>query len=374
MLPNLRHALRSLAQAPGFTDIVPLPLALGIAVSFFGLSGSAKAQAAGGNQSPASAVREPMPPVGIVDVYGARRVPEEKLREALRIKEGSDLTLKPGEMEQRVATIPGVLQVQLHSVCCDEGKPILYVGIEEAGADRIQFNPAPTGRVRLTDEIVQAGHASDRALMEAVRNGDTEEDVSQGHSLAKNPAARARQERFLQFAARDSSLLREVLRSSSDAEHRTRAAEIIAYAADKQSVVSDLTDAARDPAPDVRNEAVRALALIAGYAQRHPDARLQVPWKPFIDLLHSIVWTDRNKSSYALMQLTESRDRSLLDELKAESLPALLEMARWKSRGHALPSFVILGRIAGVDDVAIFKAWEDGKLGSVLNVFAKKQP
>ena len=169
-------------------------------------------------------------------------------------------------------------------------------------------------------------------------------------------------------------MLREVLRSSSESEHRARAAEIIAYAANKQTVVNDLIRATRDPSPGVRNEAVRALALIAAFAQRHPEAHIRVPWTPFIDLLNSVVWTDRNKASFALMQLSENRVSKLLNELKVESQPSLFEMAQWKSRGHALPSFVILGRMGGMAEDAIFKAWEDGKLQPVVNLFRKTQP
>ena len=324
-----------------------------------------------GSSPPSTAAADSRPPIGIIEVYGARRVSEERIREALQIKEGDALPLKSGEVEQRVAAILGVRQVHLNTVCCDAGKSILYVGIQESGAGRLVFRAAPTGSIRLPEEIVQAGQALDRALMEAVQRGDAEEDPSQGYSLARNPDARAIQQRFIGFAAHDGKLLADVLRFSGDAEHRARAAEIIAYTTNKEAAVSDLIHATRDPSPGVRNEAVRALALIAAFAQRHPEGQLRVPWTPLIDLLNSVVWTDRNKASFALMQLSEGRDPELLSELKSGALPALVEMARWKSRAHALPSFVILGRIAGMNDDAIFKAWEGGRHQSIIESFQK---
>jgi hypothetical protein len=64
---------------------------------------------------------------------------------------------------------------------------------------------------------------------------------------------------------------------------------------------------------------------------RQGALRLVVRPAPFIDLLNSIEWTDRNKSSFALEMLTESRDPALLLDLRARALRSLIEMARWKS-------------------------------------------
>jgi hypothetical protein len=312
------------------------------------------------------ATAQTMPPIGIIDVYGARHVPEGKIRETLQLKEGDPVPIQRGAVEQRFAAIPGISQAHLYAVCCDAGKSILYIGIEESGVRGLTFRDAPSGSSHLPDDVVQTGEALDRALMEAVRRGGADEDQSRGHSLARDPAARAIQEQFIQFAARDGELLANVLRTSSNAAHRARAAEVMAYATNKQAVVNDLVFAMRDPSADVRNNAVRALALIATFAQRHPELHLQVSWMPFIDLLNSPVWTDRNKASFALMQLTETKDPAPLKDLTARALPALVEMARWKSRGHALPSFVMLGRIAGMPDDAVFKAWEEGKQQLVI--------
>lgn len=53
------------------------------------------------------------------------------------------------------------------------------------------------------------------------------------------------------------------------------------------------------------------------------------------------------------MQLTKSRDPKLLNEIKQQALPSVIEMAKWKDRGHAFYSFVIMGRIAGVEEKSL---------------------
>ena len=143
--------------------------------------------------------------------------------------------------------------------------------------------------------------------MRAVMRGFTKEDISQGHSLMADSAARMIQLQFVTLAAKHLDTLRKVLRTSSDADHRALAAEVIAYNANKAAVVGDLVYAMRDPSTDVRNNATRALALIALYGQQHPELKITVPYEPFIDLLNSLTWTDRNKASLALMELTEKR-------------------------------------------------------------------
>jgi hypothetical protein len=74
-------------------------------------------------------------------------------------------------------------------------------------------------------------------------------------------------------------------------------------------------------------------------------------------MLHSIVWTDRNNAAVALVTLTESRDPNVLDHLRERALDAVIEMARWKHLPHALPGFILAGRIAGLPEAEIQDAW-----------------
>ncbi len=149
-------------------------------------------------------------------------------------------------------------------------------------------------------------------------------------------AARTIQLSFIPLAEKHLDTLRKVLRTSSDADHRAFAAEVLAYAPNKQSVVPDLVYAMRDRSADVRNNATRALALIAMYGQQHPEAKITVPFEPFIDLLNSLAWTDRNKASLALMAVTESRNPALLAALKTRAFDSLVDIAQWTNPGHAM--------------------------------------
>jgi hypothetical protein len=106
---------------------------------------------------------------------------------------------------------------------------------------------------------------------------------------------------------------------------------------------------------------MRALAVIAVYAQAAPQRHIQVPFEPFIALLNSIVWTDRNKAAFALYELTERRDPALLAKLRARTLPTLVEMARWQVAGHAFRPFALLGRIGNLSETEMQTGWERDK-------------
>jgi hypothetical protein len=99
---------------------------------------------------------------------------------------------------------------------------------------------------------------------------------------------------------------------------------------------------------------------------------IKIPLRPFIEMLNSIEWTDRNKSSNALNSLTYKRDPAILSELRQRALPSLIEMARWKSPGHAGASFFLLGRVAGFSDDDIKAAWESGDRASFIEAAAKR--
>ena len=319
----------------------------------------------------AGSTHDQLPEIGFIDFFGLGRIPEHQARRALRIREGDPVSVSLEEAERRLEALPNVQQARLHFVCCEAGKSILYVGVKERGAKTLRFRPAPHGTARLPASMIQAGEALDAAVMMAAKKGDVGEDDSQGHALFHNPEARALQEHYVRFAAQDLKLLRAVLRESSDARHRALAAEIIAYAANKRDVVPDLVYAVSDPDGDVRNNSIRALAIIAKFAGNTPDRRLKIPVQPFIEMLNSIEWTDRNKSLAALLELTEKRDRALLERLRQRALPSLIEMVLWKSPGHAYPPFFILGRLGNLSEEEIRKAWSIGDrqfvIGRVLN-------
>ena len=158
-----------------------------------------------------------------------------------------------------------------------------------------------------------------------------------------------------------------MLHESADPHHRALAAQVIAYTANKRDVVKDLVYGMGDPDDGVRNNSMRALAVIAGFAQRSPRKGIKVPVRPFIEMLNSIVWTDRNKSSFALYQLTAKRDPAILSELCERALPSLIEMARWKSPGHANHAFVVLGRIGNLSEDEIQRDWDSGNREPLIN-------
>lgn len=315
---------------------------------------------------PCGATNGQTPPIGIIDFYGLRNISEQQARQALQIKKGDALPDSRDEAQRRLEALPNVQQARLNFVCCDAGKAILYVGINEKGTPTLQFRPAPQGTIRLPDNMVRTGEALAHAVTRAVERGDAGEDDSQGHALSHNPEAHALQERFITFAAQDFKLLRAVLREAADAQQRALAAEIIAYAPNKRDVVKDLVYGMGDPDRGVRNSSMRALGIIARFALHAPKQRIKVPMEPFVEMLNSIEWTDRNKSSFALFQLTEKRDAALLSSLRRHALQSLVEMARWKSLGHAQLPFFILGRVGNLSEEEIWKAWNSSNRESLI--------
>lgn len=313
-------------------------------------------------------------PIASVDFYGRYTVPDSTLLHALGFEPGDPVPDSAGASAAvaRLKALPRIAQVRLSPVCCDGGT-LLYIGIEEEAAEALRFRQAPEGSARLPADVVAAGAEFDRAFRAAVSSGRTGEDDSLGHSLLHDPDARRVQERFTELADRHGVVLREVLRNSADPAQRALAAQVLGYASDKKGVVADLAAATSDPDAGVRNNAMRALALIAGLADRRPELGIEVPHAPFVRLLRSPEWTDRNKASFALVQLTASRDSLLLATLARDAMPELVQIARWRSMGHALPALIVLGRIAGMEDGETFAAAQRGERDSIVRA-AKARP
>jgi hypothetical protein len=243
---------------------------------------------------------------------------------------------------------------------------MVYIGLPGDSYQAITFNPAPTGDVRFPKDAVKLQQQMDDALEHAVMNGHATEDESEGYALTNDPKARKAQLAVRDYALQHEALMFQVLTSSSDAEHRAIAAQMLGYGRQSDEQIDALVHASLDADEDVRNDAVRALWVL-GTAK--PALAHRIPAEPFIRLMRSGSWLDHNKASLVLVALTTSRDPLVLAQLRTEVLESLLEMARWRSIGHAGAALTILGRMAGIDEDTLNKLIDGGQAAVILGKF-----
>jgi HEAT repeat protein len=228
---------------------------------------------------------------------------------------------------------------------------MIFIGLPGATWQSFPYRPPPKGSVRLSKQIIDHYERAMTLTLEAVQK-QAAEDRSKGYSLVAYPPLREVQLSIRAFALQHYPDIHDVLKNSADAESRRAAAYALGYARPSPRQISDLINASHDPDDIVRNNAVRALAVIAG----SDDARAAaIPAGPFMRMLKSSVWEDRNKALMLLGALSRRRPRELLRELKQKSLATLVEMARWRDTGHALDARLILGRIAAIEETQLQK-------------------
>jgi len=316
--------------------------------------------------------------IGVIDFYGSVSN-EKELRkclpfiekEVVKFLNEADAPKAKTEIIDCLLKQPGIKQANVNFVCCygKENEWMVYVGVESKSKDKEL--DTKTNDIKLTPEIKVLYDSLMKQLFIAVQKGEASEDRSSGHSLFGYSPARKLQEEFIPYANNNLSLLQDVLKTSRYIEQREVAATVIAYYHDKSVIVNDLLDAVSDSDEDVRNNAVRAIGIIADYSESHPELKIEIPATQFINMINSISWTDRNKSSFVLESLTRNRDEQLLKQLKQQALKPITDMAKWKSEGHAMLAFMMLGRIAGWSDQEIFDGMNNDRAGSIEKMLIK---
>jgi hypothetical protein len=178
------------------------------------------------------------------------------------------------------------------------------------------------------------------------------------------------QQSFIPLVTKNLALIDRVLRESADPEQRALAAYVLQYGPrgprTTKVVVNGLQWALRDQDDNVRENAARALKAVAVGARLHPEQQIRIEPTWFIELMNSVVWSDRRNASLALVNLTEQRDPEMLSLIRERALRSVIEMARWHDLQHALPAFILAGRLAGLDEKAIQAAWVSGNREPVL--------
>ena len=275
--------------------------------------------------------------IGGIEFFGYTGKDIDAIRKALPVHVGGDYT---GEARARIRQ--AIHTTDVASVCCDAtGSTWVYIGL---GGQAIRYLPKPTGQVRLSAEISKLAANHDQAIEAAVHKGgdSIQEDDSAGYALSHDPEARAIELMIRDYALQHEEELRKVLEESDNDDQRGMAAEALGYARQSPEQIAALVRACRDSNGDVRNNATRALGVLA---ESSAQAAAQIEPSLFIQMIRSGKWTDRNKASMVLMQLTTTGDPKLLEALKSQAMDALREIAAWKDEGHALAAQVILDRI-----------------------------
>jgi hypothetical protein len=317
-----------------------------------------------------SLVSAQQPVVGDVNYYGIRKVAAAKVESALGVKAGDPLPPSKGDLEDRLEEVPGVIRARVTAVCCDGANAMLFVGVEEKSAPRFALRSEPAGSVTLPEPVEDAFRRFLDAVEAAARRGSTAEDLTAGHSMMADAEPRAIQTQFIPLATKNLAVLRDVLRNGADPEQRAIAASVIAYAPKKAEVVDDLQYALQDPDESVRANAMRSLTALAVLAARQPDSGVKIAPTWLVEMLNSLVLSDRTRAAEALVTITE-RDRAALAQVRERALAAVVEMARWKSLRYAVPAYVLIGRMAGMTEDQIHKSWEKGERETAIAMVLK---
>ena len=302
-----------------------------------------------------------LPRIGDINYYGLRKLTAEQVLAAAHLAPGDSVPAARVEVEDRIADLPDVLAAYVQTVCCEGNRVTLFIGIEERGEAAPIFHALPVGSVTLSADLMKIY----REYQGAQLRGQPDPSIARDR------------ERFKTYAATHTLTLRAELRSGPDPEQRAAAATVMAYAAIKVATVDDLLFALQDPDEGVRANAARSLVDIELAARRQPAPGTRIPAARFVDLLNSVVLSDRVESAKALLVLTEKEDAEAIDLIRARALPSLMEMARWTTPSYASPPFRLLGRVAGLPDAEVSQAWDNGDRQPVIQQAlnsAAKQP
>ena len=290
--------------------------------------------------------------IGSIDFFGYAGLNLNQVRAALPVQVGDQF---PGssttkeDIRKAVTSVIGRPPTDVAPVCCDaQGNFMIYIGLPGDSIKPPQYNRLPTGGTRFPAKIIDLYQQTMDATSAAVSRGATSEDSSQGYALAIGDSdLRSKQLATRAYALQHERLIRTVLYTSRDAQQRIVAAHLLGYARQSSLQIAGLVHGSQDPDGDVRNNATRALGVLAA---SNAKVAARIPAGGFIRMLSSGSWTDRNKAAWVLAVLTSSRDPKLLARLRSEAWVALIEMARWRSALHASNARLLLARIDGIEE------------------------
>lgn len=248
----------------------------------------------------ASALAQDKPfTIGEIEFFGYSHLNLDRIKTALPLHEGDVLAIQDfpatkEKLEQSVKREVGRDATDVTFTCCDNRTNlIIYVGLPGDSSRKFPYNPSPRGSARLPQHILDLYDRAMDLTLEAVQKQPAE-DRSKGYGLSAYAPLRETQLAIRQFAMHNDLLIQRVLRSSAEPKERRVAAFGLGYARQSKAQISALVRASRDADDTVRNNAVRALGVLASSSERVSD---WIPAEDFARMLNSGVWADRNKAA-----------------------------------------------------------------------------
>ena len=303
--------------------------------------------------------------IATIEFFGGKGIDISALRASLPVREGDEYSDRTGPLlRQAVTAATGNSPTDVNVTCCDDQQRLLiYIGLTGASSRPFTYNAEPTGTSRLPPSIAALEARLETAIEAAVRKGGeaVKEDDARGYALVNDPAARALQLAVRRYALQHQLELSRAL-ESSDVEQRRVASEVLGYARQSQQQILALVKACRDPDDEVRNNAARAIAVLA---RSNASVARGIPPATFVEMLSAGVWTDRNKGAMVVERLTATRNPELLANLRATALDALIEMAEWRETSHAYTARMIVGRVAGIPEARLEQLAAKGPVSAI---------
>ena len=128
---------------------------------------------------------------GVVEFYGVEKVSRDTLLAALSLAPGDTIPSRPEDqavVAARLKAVTGVRNARLEPVCCEDGKWILFVGVEERGALLLTFGRTPTGSIRVSDTLRTLSEVLFERMMEGVKAGESPSHCGVGAGLGAGQA------------------------------------------------------------------------------------------------------------------------------------------------------------------------------------------
>ena len=306
--------------------------------------------------------------IGQINYFGYQGIELAPIRSQLPLHLGDTLsqaTFTDAPVRDAIIRLTGHAPTDVNVTCCDgAGHLLLYIGLAGTSSRAMPSRPAPNGSAHLDRAATRLYDEDMHALQTAVVRGKAGEDDSRGYMLSNDPALRKINRSMRVYALHRGRALSQVLREAWEPSQRRAAAALLGYAKRTPAQVQALADAVGDEDDEVRNNAVRALWVLSAARDAPP---LRIDPQPFVALLFSGKWTDRNKGSLLLEQLTDIANPDLLRSLREQALAPLIEGASWTGDpGHSSPFLVLLGRIGNLPGPQIQRLIQAGDVAAII--------